>query len=53
MRDSSWRKWTLMLASGSMLLQVPGCTETATILTAVFTGLSAGGLFYLIRKVME
>ncbi|MBU0639673.1 MAG: hypothetical protein KKB50_12475 [Planctomycetes bacterium] len=53
MRKVSWQKWTVLLGSGAFLMQVPGCTETAAVWTAVFSGLTTGGVFYLIRRILE
>jgi hypothetical protein len=53
MRMNTWRKWAVLASSGALLLQVPGCTESAAVLTAIFSGLSTGGLFWLIHKVLQ
>jgi hypothetical protein len=47
------KKWALACASGAVLLQVPGCTEAAVIVTGWASAITAGGVLFLIRKIME
>ncbi len=51
MRNGRYRRLALALLSGSILLQAPGCTETALGITSVATSITAGGLLYLIQKI--
>ena len=53
MRKRSWNKWAVLLASGAFLLQTPACVETATILTSISSVISAGGVLYLVGRVLE
>ncbi len=53
MRSEAMKKWAVLLLSGSMLLQTPGCVETAVTATAIFSAVSAGGLLFLIRKILQ
>jgi len=47
------KKWALACASGAVLLQVPGCTEAAVIVTGWASAITAGGVLFLVRKIME
>jgi hypothetical protein len=53
MRTLKWKKFFISIASGATLMQAPGCTETATILTSVFTGVTAGGVLYIINRIVN
>ncbi len=50
---NSLKRWTLAVLSGSVLMQVPGCTETAIAVTTVASVLTAGGVLFLVRRVIE
>lgn len=52
MRHMHWKKITLALLGGSILFQLPGCTETAIYISALAQTVTAGGVIYLIRKVL-
>ncbi len=43
----------LALLSGTILFQTPGCTETAAVVTALSSALTAGGVLYLVRRVID
>lgn len=53
MRKFDARKWLWMMSSGAAMFQVPGCTETALGLTSFFSALTAGGVLYLIFRVLR
>lgn len=53
MRKGNWKKYLLALCSGSMMLQMPGCTEVFSVITGVATSVTAGGVIYLITRVLE
>jgi hypothetical protein len=53
MRNFEWKKLALALLSGTILFQTPGCTETAAVVTAVSSALTAGGLLYLVNRVID
>jgi hypothetical protein len=53
MRRLNWQKWVLSLASSGMLFQITGCTETAINLTALATTVTAGGVIYLIVRIID
>lgn len=50
MRMQKWKKVSLMILSGSVLLQVPTCFEAVTALSSAVT---AGGVMYLVARVLE
>ena len=47
------KQFAIALCSGSVLLQAPGCVETAAFFTTLFTGLTTGGVFYLIGRIVN
>lgn len=47
------KQLAIAVCSGSVLFQAPGCVETATVLTSLFTGLTAGGVFFLINRIVN
>ncbi len=53
MKKHRVKKLAVMLLSGSMLLQVPACAETAVVLTSVFTGLTTTGVFYIVSRIFN
>ncbi len=53
MRKNALLKWAALLAGGAMLLQVPSCAETATIIGSYAQVVTAGGVIYLIARVLE
>jgi len=52
MRKTGWKKWAIAVASGSMLLQAPGCVEAAAVVTSFSSLVTAGGVWYLISRVI-
>lgn len=53
MTSHKFRRLLLALSSGAVFMQVPGCTETAAVVTAVATTVSAGGLLFLINRILD
>jgi hypothetical protein len=53
MRKTGWKKWAVAVASGSMLLQVTGCVETAAVVTSFSSLVTAGGVWYLISRIIN
>jgi hypothetical protein len=53
MRNGRLKKLALAVFSGAILFQAPGCVETAVGLSTVASLVTAGGVIYLIRKVLE
>jgi hypothetical protein len=53
MKKHEWKKLALALLSGSILFQTPGCTDTALFITSVASAITAGGVIYLVRRVVS
>ncbi|MCK4340530.1 MAG: hypothetical protein KAY37_02255 [Phycisphaerae bacterium] len=53
MRKVYWKKLTLGLLSGSLLLQLPACTETALAISSLASVVTAGGVMYLVQRVID
>lgn len=53
MRNTTWKKLALMLLSGSVMLQIPACTQTAISVATFASLVTAGGVVYLIGRVTE
>ncbi len=47
----NYRRLALCVLSGSVLFQLPGCTEAALGITALASTATAGGVFYLLSKI--
>lgn len=52
---SSFRKkaWMLALLGGATLLQAPACTDVAIWLASASSVVTAGGVLYLVRRVID
>jgi hypothetical protein len=48
-----WRKAMLWAPLGGMLLQAPTCNEPLLGLTTLSSAITAGGVIYLIARVLE
>jgi len=54
MLKRSWQKWAALLGcGGAVLLQAPGCTEAATVITSLASVVTASGVIYIITRIME
>jgi hypothetical protein len=53
MKNGRWRKWALSLAGCAVLFQAGGCAGIAPVVTAWATAISAGGVLYLVARVIE
>ncbi|MBN2448126.1 MAG: hypothetical protein JXO22_15460 [Phycisphaerae bacterium] len=53
MRKTNWKRWALALMSGAVLLQVPTCTEVATIASGWANVLTAGSVIYLVYEIID
>jgi hypothetical protein len=53
MRNWQWKRMALAVLSGTILFQTPGCAEASLGITAIATTVTAGGVIYLIRKVLD
>jgi hypothetical protein len=49
----SWNKWAALLVGSGLLLQTPACTETATVISTVAQVISAGGVLYIVSRIMQ
>ncbi len=53
MRNGQWKKWALAMFSGATMMQVPGCTETAIGILTLASVVTAGGVVYLVVRVID
>lgn len=53
MRKRLWGRWASLLAVGAVLLQTPSCVETATVVTSIAQVITAGGVMYIVTRVLE
>ena len=53
MRSARWKRLALAMLSGAVLLQAPGCAEAAIGLTALSSIVTAGGVIYLVVRVLD
>jgi hypothetical protein len=53
MRKFEWKRLALAVMSGAVLFQVPGCTETAAVVTGIASSVTAGAVLYLVRRVID
>jgi hypothetical protein len=53
MRNGQWKRLALAMCSGAFLCQVTGCAETAIYVSSLASVLTAGGVLYLVRKVID
>jgi len=50
MKRKTWKTLLLGISSGAILLQTASCAAT---LTALSTSLTAGGVFFIIARILE
>jgi len=55
MKKTLWCKKLFLAAllSGSLLLQTPTCAEQAAFVTAASSAMTAGGVLYLVSRVVS
>jgi hypothetical protein len=53
MRNGRIKRLALAMFSGAILFQAPGCVETAVGLTTLGSLVTAGGVIYLIQKILD
>ena len=53
MRKRQWKSWLVMVASGSVMFQAPGCAESAVIATGWFSAITAGSVVYLVGQILN
>jgi hypothetical protein len=49
----NWHKWAAIVACGGMMLQITTCTDAATVITSLATTVTAGGVIYIITRIMD
>jgi len=52
-RAAKWMALLSALAGGSMLLQTSVCAEQAAVATAIASAVTAGGVLYLVSRVLN
>lgn len=53
MRMAKWRRLAFAVLSGAMLFQTPGCAEAALGITTLASVVTAGGVMYLVVRVID
>jgi hypothetical protein len=54
MKRNVWKKLLAVgLIGGSFLFQAPTCTERAAVITAFSSVITAGGLLYIVDRVIN
>lgn len=53
MIKNNLKKWAILMASGAMMAQAPGCTEQAVVIASFAQVITAGGVIYLVGRVLE
>ncbi len=51
MKRLKYLTWTAL--GGSFLMQTPGCVDTAVFVTTASQVVTAGGVLYLVSRVLE
>ncbi len=53
MRPKSWKRWALAMLSGGIALQTTGCADAAVGVMTLASAVTAGGVLYIIQKIMD
>jgi len=54
MKKNVWKKLLVVgLLGGSFLFQAPTCTERAAFVTAVSSAITAGGVLFIVDRVLN
>jgi hypothetical protein len=53
MRKRQWKTWLVMISSGSVMFQAPGCAETAMVATGWFSAITASSVVYLVSRILN
>jgi hypothetical protein len=53
MRNSHWKKLQWIMLGSAVLLQLPGCIDTNLSIISLSSVVTAGGVIYLIFKVLR
>lgn len=48
-----WKRLSLALLTGSVLLQAPACGDFAAAIVTISSAVTAGGVVYLVARVMS
>jgi hypothetical protein len=52
MRIRDWKRLALSMLSGGVLLQTTGCTDAALGITTIASAITAGGVIFILQKIM-
>lgn len=52
MRKRTWITWAAILSSGA-LFQTNACTQTASVVTATASAVTAGSVIYIVTRIIE
>ncbi len=53
MRRHNLKKLAFLLATGSIILQAPACTDVATVVTGWASAITAGSAVYLVYEILS
>ncbi len=53
MRKRQWKTWLVMISSGSLMFQAPGCAESAAVATSFFSAITASSVVYLVSRIIN
>lgn len=53
MRYGKWKRLALTMLGGAMLFQTPGCLDAAIYVTSLASVVTAGGVVYLVWRVVD
>jgi hypothetical protein len=52
MKRSTWIRWAAWLAAGATVLQVSACTEQALVAGSAASVVTAGGVIYIVTRIL-
>ncbi len=52
-KRGEWYRFLASLSSGAFMLQTAGCAETALVATGIFSAVTAGGVIYLVSRIVN
>lgn len=52
-RKARIHRWLATLASGAMMLQTSGCTQALTTTIAISSVITAGGVIYIVTRIIR
>ena len=53
MRNRDWKRLVFAMLSGGILMQTASCTDAALGITTIATAITAGGVIFIIQKIMS